>query len=155
MAVIAGFYADHPFWIWLAIAAALLATEVFTGTGWLLWPSASAGVVALLMLAGIRIGPAGEVLIFAALTIVSTLLAHRLLPKRIEPTADLNDRAAGLLGMVGTTVSLFDRGRGRVMVNGSEWTAELIEGEAPEKGARVEVVKVLGGATIAVRPVAA
>lgn len=154
METITTFYSTHPFWVWVGVAAALLAVEVFTGTGWLLWPSASAGVIAVLMLLGLRLGPAGEVLVFAVLTIVSTLLAHRLLPKRIEPTGDLNDRSAGLLGMVGTTVSLFDQGRGRVMVNGSEWTAELIDGEAPEKGTRVEVVKVLGGATIGVRPVA-
>jgi inner membrane protein len=156
MEAVANFYADHPFWVWLGIAAILLATEVSTGTGWLLWPTASAGVVAILALVGVRLGgPLGEVLLFAVLTILSTLLANRFLPKRALSSEDLNDRAKDLPGMVGITVSAFDQGRGRVMVNGSEWTAELVDGEAPEKGARVEVVKILGGATIAVRALAA
>ncbi len=34
------FYATHPFWVWLAVAAIFLAVEVATGTGWLLWPAA-------------------------------------------------------------------------------------------------------------------
>ena len=36
MDAIAGFHALHPFWLWLAVAAAFLAVEVATGTGWLL-----------------------------------------------------------------------------------------------------------------------
>lgn len=155
MDAVAGFYADHPFWVWVAVAAALLAIEVSTGTGWLLWPSASAAVVAIMTLLGVEIGLAGEVMVFAGLTIVSALAANRLLPKRVQPDGDLNDRAADLPGMVGTTVSAFDQGRGRVIVNGSEWTAELVDGEAPAPGTRVEVVRILGGATIVVRPVAA
>jgi membrane protein implicated in regulation of membrane protease activity len=38
-------YTTHPFWVWLAVAAIFLAVEVATGTGWLLWPAASALLV--------------------------------------------------------------------------------------------------------------
>ena len=41
-------YVMHPFWAWIALAGALLALEVATGSGWLLWPAASAAIVALL-----------------------------------------------------------------------------------------------------------
>ena len=40
-------YQAHPFGAWIALAAALLALEVATGSGWLLWPSASAAVTAV------------------------------------------------------------------------------------------------------------
>ena len=44
MDTILGLVADQPFWIWAGLAAALLAAEVATGSGWLLWATASAGV---------------------------------------------------------------------------------------------------------------
>ena len=40
----ADLYMTHPFWVWIAFAAALLAVEVMAGSGWLLWPSASQSV---------------------------------------------------------------------------------------------------------------
>ena len=36
------FYLGHPMWVWLAVGALLLAAEVATGSGYLLWPAASA-----------------------------------------------------------------------------------------------------------------
>ena len=51
-------YLTHPFWVWIGFAAALLAVEVATGSGWLLWPAAAAAVVSVL--AGFAgVAPAG------------------------------------------------------------------------------------------------
>ena len=47
MAALTEILAAQPFWFWAGLAAALLAVEAATGTGWLLWPASSAGVVAL------------------------------------------------------------------------------------------------------------
>lgn len=48
MGALAELYAAHPFWAWMALAAVLLGVEMATGSGWLLWPAASAAAVALL-----------------------------------------------------------------------------------------------------------
>jgi len=148
------FFVAHPFWLWLSIAAAFLAIEVGTGTGWLLWPAASAaavGVVALLLPTSLPV----EIALFAALTIASTYLARRFLrPALAGPDPDLNDPAQRLLGRPAEVVTAFENGRGRVFVDGKEWAAQT-EGEgedesAPTTGTRVSVVGV-HGAVLTVR----
>lgn len=134
---------DPPL-LWLGLAAALLAVEVLTGTGWLLWASASAAAVA----AGAAFGGLGLtacLALFAALTAVSTLLARRYLPKSVRASGgDLNDSAFRLLGQTGRVVTAFERGSGRVFVDGKEWAAQL-EGEgAPGVGAAVQVTGATG-----------
>jgi membrane protein implicated in regulation of membrane protease activity len=146
-------YAMHPFWMWLAAGALLLALELATGSGYLLWPAASAGVVGLTTIA-LHANLPVEVLIFALLTIASTYLGRRYLP----PTShrhgpDINDKAGRLVGRTGETRGLFAAGQGRVFVDGAEWSAELAaEQTAPAPGARIEVVEVLGGGRLKVKP---
>ena len=59
-------YADHGLWFWMGLAAALLAVEVLTGSGWLLWAAAAAAAVGLLGLA-VDLTPIMALLAFAAL----------------------------------------------------------------------------------------
>lgn len=146
------FYAAHPFWIWIGIAAALLVMELPTATGWLLWPSACAGLMALFKLTGVDLGWPGDVVLYAVATIAATLIGRRFLPRKLHTGPDINDRTSQLLGKTGLTVAAFEKGAGRVIVDGAEWEAEA-EGEPLPVGARVEVVKVLGGARLSVRPV--
>jgi hypothetical protein len=139
------FHALHGFWVWIAAGAALLAIEAVTGSGWLLWPAASAAVVALLVrFAGLSLEAA--VLSFVLLTIVTTLLARLFLPKTwtARPGRDINDTVARLVGHQGRVVAAFRDRSGRVFVDGKEWAAELDEGEALDAGARVEVTGVAG-----------
>ena len=137
-------YSDQPFWIWLAIGVALLAVEVTMTTEWLLWPAAAAGVVAVLTALGLPLGVAGELIVFALLTVVFTVLARRFIT-RINPgdAADINDRDSRLVGQRAQVVQAFAEGRGRVFISGSEWPAE-IDGEAPMVGQAVVVESVTG-----------
>jgi inner membrane protein len=153
MQFISDLYFSHPFWVWLAVAAILLAIELPTGSGWLLWPAASAALMALLTLVGVRLGWGGEVVLFAAVSLAATLVSRRFMPKRRHDLPDINDRTGDLLGKTGLAVSAFNGGAGRVLVDGAEWDAEVEFGEAPQPGSKVEVVRVLGGARLAVRPV--
>lgn len=139
------FHDLHGFWVWIALGAALLAIEVVSGSGWLLWPAASAAVVALLVrFVGLSLEAA--VLTFAVLTIVTTLLARLFLPKSWlgRRGHDINDNVARLIGHQGRAVGKFRDRSGRVFVDGKEWAAELDEGEALDAGARVEVTGVAG-----------
>jgi len=144
MDAVTGFHALHPFWTWLAVAALLLAVEVATGTGWLLWPAASAfvvGVVGQLLDPGLL----AELGLFAALTIASTLAAKRYLRPVLEPkNPDLNDPLQRLVGQRGQVLSTFERGRGRVFVDGKDWAAETDE-PIPAISQEVVVTGVDGG----------
>lgn len=147
-----GVYAAHAPWVWAALAAALLAVEVLTGSGWLLWAAASAGVTALL--AGVtRLGLPAALVVFAGLTIASTLVAQRVFPRRprTHDGSDINDNVARLVGHRGWAAQAFDGAVGRVSIDGKEWAAELDGAEALAAGAAVEVVSVQG-ARLRVRP---
>jgi membrane protein implicated in regulation of membrane protease activity len=147
-------YLAHPAWSWAGAAAALLATEMATGSGWLLWPAAAAGLVAVA--AGfMNLSTTAEVMTFAGLTIVSTVTARRYFPRQLRGHShDINDNVVRLVGHRGRVVAPFSAGAGRVFVDGKEWAAELTEGEAPEVGASVEVTAV-SGARLAVRGILA
>ena len=145
MTWLAELYAAHPFRIWLAVAAVLLAAEVATTTGWLLWPAACAVVVAALtvVLGG---NVAVAVAVFAVLTIVSTLTARRYLPKNLSGDGpDINDNVGRLVGHVGMAVSAFENGRGRVFIDGKEWAAVADEDAAPAIDQQVKVISADGG----------
>jgi hypothetical protein len=138
------FFANHPFWGWVALAAGLLAVEAVTGSGWLLWPAASAVVTALLA-AFTPISLPQALAVFAGLTLVTTFLGRRYLPHGLRGQGhDINDNVARLVGHEGRVVSAFSNRAGRVFIDGKEWAAELDDGESLEAGARVEVVGVHG-----------
>lgn len=151
MQAVAGFYALQPFWLWLGLAALFLAIEVASGTGWLLWPAASAFVVGLLAQA-IHPGFVLELGLFAVLTIASTYLARRFLRPVLDATGpDLNDPLQRLVGQRGQVLSAFEQGRGRVFVDGKDWAAETDE-PAPEISQAV-VVTGVAGAVLKVRTI--
>ncbi|MEI9964963.1 MAG: NfeD family protein [Caulobacteraceae bacterium] len=143
-------YEAHPFWIWIAVAAVLLAAEVATGSGYLLWPSASA--VATALITGLRLGLPVELAVFAGLTIVSTLVARRYLPNPFRPRGpDINDPHHRIVGHPGHAAGSFSAGQGRVFVDGKEWAAELEDGGDLPAGAQVRVTGILSGSSLKVR----
>ena len=144
MQTIAELYASQPFWIWLALGVILLAVEAAASTEWLLWPAVSAGIVAVVTALGLHMGITGELILFAALTVASTLLSRRLI-QRVNPddAPDINDRDLRLVGQRARVVEAFADGRGRVFISGAEWPAE-ITGAAPPTGESVIVDSVAG-----------
>lgn len=143
MMSLADLYVAQPFWIWLAIGVLLLAVEAMFSTEWLLWPAVSAGVVAVMTAAGVRLGLPGEVAVFAVLTVIATLLSRRLISKANPDGPDINDRDSRLVGQRARVVETFVSGRGRVFISGAEWPAEIV-GEAPVEGQDVVVMRVNG-----------
>lgn len=142
----------HPFWTWVAVGALLLVAELGTGSGYLLWPAASAGVVAALTLVT-PFGVIGQILVFTLLTIATTYLGRRFLrPASAMPGPDLNDKSERLVGREGKVVQAFEDGSGRVFIDGSEWAADADSDASLDKGAHVQVLAVLGGGRLKVRP---
>ena len=149
---LADLYVAQPFWIWLAIGVLLLAVEAMFSTEWLLWPAVSAGVVAVMTAAGVRLGVPGEVAVFAVLTVIATLLSRRLISKANPDGPDINDRDSRLVGQRARVVETFVSGRGRVFISGAEWPAEIV-GEAPVEGQDVVVMRVNGSLLTVQSPV--
>lgn len=152
MMSLADLYVAQPFWIWLAIGVLLLAVEAMFSTEWLLWPAVSAGVVAVMTAAGLRMGLPGEVAVFAVLTVIATLLSRRLISKANPDGPDINDRDSRLVGQRARVVETFVSGRGRVFISGAEWPAEIV-GEAPVEGQDVVVMRVNGSLLTVQSPV--
>lgn len=150
MAFLTDLYASQPFWLWLAVGALLLAIEAAISTEWLLWPAVSAGLVAVFVALGLRLGFVGELGLFAALTVAATLLSRRLV-QRVNPGdhPDINDRDTRLVGQRARVVEPFVDGRGRVFVSGAEWAAN-IEGSGPPVGDSV-IVESAAGPSLKVR----
>ncbi|MFN3878772.1 MAG: NfeD family protein [Brevundimonas sp.] len=152
MLSLADLYVAQPFWIWLAVGVLLLAVEAMFSTEWLLWPAVSAGVVAVMTAAGVRLGLPGEVAVFAILTVIATLLSRRLISKANPAGPDINDRDSRLIGQRARVVEAFVSGRGRVFISGAEWPAE-IEGEPPVEGQDVVVMRITGSLLTVQSPV--
>ncbi|WP_298097659.1 NfeD family protein [Brevundimonas sp.] len=150
MEALTNLHAAQPFWIWLALGVVLLATEAAFSTEWLLWPAVSAGVVAVVTALGLPLDLTGEVALFAALTVATTLLSRRLIQK-VNPSdaPDINARDTRLIGQRAQVVQAFVDGRGRVFVSGAEWVAE-IEGATPAEGDSV-IVEGMDGPKLKVR----
>lgn len=152
MADLIASFQSHTFWWWAAGAAGFLAVEVATGTSYLLWPAAAAAVIGVLQLLGVPLGDGFDVGLFAVLTIAMTLAARHWIKKPEASGPDINDPRHRLTGRQGEAVGAFEKGQGRVFVDGKEWAAEA-EGEAVlAKGDRIEVTAVLDGGQLKVRP---
>ena len=142
-------YADHAIWFWLALGAVILAAELSTGTGWMLWPAVTAAVTALLTLV-LPPDIAIHLVVYAVLTIAATLTARRYLPRNISGDGpDINDNITRLIGLRGEAASIFAEGRGRVQVEGKEWDA--LSDDALIPGKAVQVVEVLSAASLRVK----
>ncbi len=145
-------YAAHAFWVWAGLAAALLAVEVLSGSGWLLWASASAAVTGAAT-AGLALSLSTALIAFALMTVVSTLLARRYLPRSVAASGgDINDNHARLVGQRAAASQTFEGGQGRVSIDGKEWPADLEGGGVLAAGGAVEVVSI-SGVRLRVRPI--
>ena len=151
MDAVSSFFYGHPLWAWLAIGAVFLSVEVATGSGWLLWPAGSAALVGLVTLVAPHLGASGELVLFAALTVVTTFVGRRWLHGTPHGGPNINDPLARLISHHGEVAHAFAGGAGRVFVDGKEWSAELQDGDTLAVGAKVEVVAVVGGARLKVR----
>jgi hypothetical protein len=150
MGGIQDFILSHPLWAWMAVGAVFLAVEVSTGSGWLLWPAASAAITGLVTLV-MPLNVLEAMAVFGVLTIVTTYVGRRYLVGPKPDAPDVNNPLQRLVGGRGEAVAPFDGENGRVFVDGKEWSA-VLDGPGPvDAGAKVEVVAVLGGARLKVK----
>ena len=97
---------DSPFALWLAIGAALLAVEVASGSGWLLWPAGSAAVMGLIGLV-VHLDLTMQLVIFALLTIATTLAGDGYTVARLAG-ADRYATAVAVAAALGNPTTVFE-----------------------------------------------
>jgi membrane protein implicated in regulation of membrane protease activity len=141
----------HPFWTWIALGGVFLIGELVTGSGWLLWPAGAAAATAVVTRFVSFDWPL-QIVLFVVVAIVATFVGRRLMPPASKTAVDINDPKPRLVGHQGEAVAPFKAGLGRVFVDGKEWAAELDGGGEIEAKAKVEVLAILGGARLKVKP---
>lgn len=135
----------HPHVFWLSLGGVLLAAEMLSGSGYLLWSGTAAvitGAAAWLLLPGWEWQGA----LFAGLTITTAWLWWRWLSGRVKRQprggSQLNQRGRQLTGQRFTLNSALVNGRGQLRVGDSCWPV-MADSDLPS-GTQVEVVGVEG-----------
>lgn len=146
------FFWEIEFWHWWAFAIALVAIEAFVASTLLLWPAISAVVIGVVVLVAPDFDWRYQMLLFAVLAVVSTVLWQRWLRMRPIKTdhPNLNTRGKSYVGRRITLSEPLTDGRGRVRMDDTWWQAVSDGGEAIETGSEVEVTGT-DGATLIVR----
>ncbi len=127
----------NPHWGWLALGLILAAAEMAIPGVFLIWLAGAAIITGLLSWV-VPIGLPLQIVIFAALAIVSVFMGKRYLKDNPIHAADplMNDRGARLVGEVVQVTHAIDSGTGRVKHGDSEW---LVHGPDAEPGTKMRV----------------
>jgi membrane protein implicated in regulation of membrane protease activity len=137
-----------PDWvIWMIVAVALAAGEIFT-VSFFLGPLALAAILSALVALG---GGSVELQVAAfALGSVASLAIIRPIAKRhLRQPAQVRTGAAALIGQRAEVLERVDARNGLVKIGGEVWTARPYdEDEVIEPGARVEVLKIEGATAL-------
>ena len=127
-----------PNWGWLAIGMLLAVAEMAIPGVFLIWLAGAAIVTGLLTWL-LPIGMPLQIVIFAALSILSVFIGRRYLRANPVEGADplMNDRGARLIGESAVvTEAIVPGSTGRVKQGDSEW---LAKGPAAEPGVRMRI----------------
>jgi membrane protein implicated in regulation of membrane protease activity len=113
-------------WSWWLLGLLLLAAELLLPGVFLVWIGIGAiatGVLSLLLWETALWGWQIQLLVFAALAVVATLLGRRLLSKSDQVTDEplLNQRGASLVGRTATLQEPIAEGRGRIRLDDTHW----------------------------------
>lgn len=126
-----------PHWNWLALGLVLAVAEMAIPGVFLIW-LAGAAILTGLATWVLPIGLPLQIVLFAALAIVSVFIGKRYLGRNPIHEADpgMNDRGARLQGEVVTITHAIDGGTGRARHGDTEW---LVRGPEAEPGTRMRV----------------
>lgn len=113
-------------WSWWLLGLLLLAAELLLPGVFLVWIGIGAlatGVLSLLLWESALWGWQIQLLVFAALAVVSTLLGRRFLSKSDQVTDEplLNQRGESLVGRTATLQEPIAEGRGRIRLDDTHW----------------------------------
>ena len=137
-----------PDWaVWIVLAVAFAAGEIFT-LGFFLGPIAlAAGLAALI--AAVGGGVAFQLVAFIAGSLASLLVLRPIAVRHLRTPKALRTGTAALVGARATVLERVDDIGGRVKIGGEVWSARaMFEGHVIEPGTRVEVGKIEGATAL-------
>lgn len=139
------------YWHWVVFGLILIILEMFVPGAVFLWFGASAVVVGGLLFLFPEMGWEWQVLVFAALSIISLYSWKKLrkdAPEDDTESGTLNQRGRALIGRQTPLVEAISNGVGRVQIDDTFWR---VEGDDLAQGELVKVVDT-DGATLKVVP---
>ncbi len=143
MAEIAELLHNLEFWHWWVLAAVLIALEVLAPSTVLLWPGIAAAIVGVVLLISPDVGWQVQVLLFAALAVVSLGVWMGLLRSRFADSTEtkLNRRGVEYIGREYVLAEPIVAGTGSLNIDDTKWQ---VAGEDLDAGSRVRVVEMDG-----------
>lgn len=126
-----------PHWFWLTLGLMLMVGEMTIPGVFLIWLAGAALITGVIAWA-VPIGLALQVVVFAALAMVSVFMGRNYLRRNPIESADpmLNDRGGQAVGETVVVTQVIESGQGRVKLGDSEW---LAKGPDAEPGTRMRV----------------
>jgi membrane protein implicated in regulation of membrane protease activity len=137
-----------PGWaIWLVVAAALVAVEVFTLT-FLAGPLALAALLAALV-AALGGGAVLQIVVFALAAVGSLALVRPIAMSHMRTAIPTRTGTAALVGQNAVVIERVDANSGQVKLGGEVWSARSYDGErAFEAGQSVSVLEIKGATAL-------
>jgi membrane protein implicated in regulation of membrane protease activity len=133
--------------IWLVVAAALVAIEVFTLT-FLAGPLAVAALLAALV-AALGGGAVLQIVVFALAAVGSLALVRPIAMSHMRTAIPTRTGTAALVGQNAVVIERVDANSGQVKLGGEVWSARSYDGErAFEAGQSVSVLEIKGATAL-------
>jgi inner membrane protein len=148
-------FLDVTHWHWLALAVALAGFEMLTMSFFLIFPALSAALVGLIVYIEPTLDWRVQILIFAVLSVVTTMLGRAWFRKfrGVDEPMTVNVRGSTYIGRRVRTTDALENGWGRVRMDDTWWSVQTLDGEPVAAEILVEVAAV-DGATLMVKAVA-
>ena len=142
---------DVTYWHWWIFAILLVVLEIFAPGALFLWLAIAAGVTGITVLLPLGLSWEMQLLVFAIVAVVSTVVGRTWVSRRPIETdhPNLNQRGQIYVGRELTLTTAISNGLGKAQVDDSVWQ---VSGPPLSEGARVKVVSV-DGATLTVEAV--
>ncbi|MPQ71452.1 NfeD family protein [Pseudomonas sp. MWU12-2323] len=132
-------------WVWIVLGFALIVMETFTVTLFVLWFGIGAVLVGLLTLAWSSLPIEAQLLSWATLSSLLTVLWFKVFKNRIPEKRWTADEVIGEVGLLTASVAEFQKGRVRFqkpVLGNEEWVC--ISNSDIASGTRVRIVAIEG-----------
>lgn len=148
------YFTSNLWLLWIIISIICLILELSSGDFFILCFAIGAAVSAIF--AGCGASLTWQIIIFAVVSALSLLLVRPALLKKLhKPHRERLSNAEAMIGQEGRVSETIEAGGyGRVAIDGDDWKACSLDGNAIEKDTRVRVVK-MESIIITVEPLSA
>ncbi len=134
---------EKLWWVWFAIAAFFMITEIVTAGFFLFWFGIGAAIAGILALLGL--GAIWQWLVFVIVSCILFAISRRF-AERVTKKQPPGIGADRFIGKTGTVLEDINNvtSTGRVRIDKEEWRADSDSGEVITAGSQVIVVKLIG-----------